>query len=73
MKWQLAVSVLGLIGYHVVIRPALLDWGATDAEQRMWLPGDDIVQDVMSHHTRAITIDAPSRPPIRIRSVLRRC
>jgi len=56
-----------------VIRPALLDWGATDAEQRMWLPGDDIVQDVMSHHTRAITIDAPSRPPIRIRSVLRRC
>jgi hypothetical protein len=21
-------------------------------------PGDDIIQDVMSHHTRAITIDA---------------
>ena len=60
MRWRLAVSVLGLIGYDAVIRPALLDWGATDAERRMSLPGDEIVQDVMSHHTRAVTIDAPA-------------
>jgi hypothetical protein len=53
------LSALGLIGYDALVRPALLDWGATDAERRMRLPGDDIVQDVMSHHTRAVTVDAP--------------
>jgi hypothetical protein len=59
MRWRLAISAVGLIGYDALVRPALLDWGATDAERRMRLPGDDIVQDVMSHHTRAVTIDAP--------------
>ncbi|MGZ4576232.1 MAG: hypothetical protein ACXVX1_00600 [Mycobacterium sp.] len=59
MKWWPAVSVLGLVGYDALMRPALLDWGATDAERRMSLPGDEIVQEVMSHHTRAVTIDAP--------------
>jgi hypothetical protein len=59
MKWQLAVSAAGLIFYDALVRPALLDWGASDAERQMRLPGDDIVQDVMSHHTRALTIDAP--------------
>jgi len=59
MRWRLAGSVLGLIGYDALIRPTLLDWGATDDERRMRLQGDDIVQDVMSHHTRAVTIGAP--------------
>ncbi len=59
MRWRLAGSVLGLIGYDALVRPALLDWGATDAERRMRLPGDEIVEDIMSHHTRAVTIDAP--------------
>ena len=59
MRWRLAAPVLGVIGYDTLVRPALLDWGATDAEQRMGLPGDEIIQDVMSHHTRAVTIDAP--------------
>jgi hypothetical protein len=59
MKWQLAVSAAGLTFYDALVRPALLDWGSTDAERQMQLPGDDIVHDVMSHHTRAVTIDAP--------------
>ncbi len=59
MRWPLVVSALGLIVYDAVVRPTLLDWGATDAERRMPLPGDDIVQGVMTHHTRAVTIDAP--------------
>lgn len=58
IRWRLALPVLGLIGYDTLIRPAQLDWGATDAECRMRLPGDDIIQDVMSHHTRAVTINA---------------
>ncbi|MGZ4511601.1 MAG: hypothetical protein ACXVYA_09885 [Mycobacterium sp.] len=57
---RFTVSVLGLIGYDTFIRPALSDWGATDAERRMPLPGDEIVADVMSHHTRAVTINAPA-------------
>jgi hypothetical protein len=48
MRWRPAVSVIGLICYDALIRPVLLDWGATDAERRMRLPGDDIVQDVRS-------------------------
>jgi hypothetical protein len=59
MRWLLVWSAPALIGYNALVRPALLDWGATDAERRMRLPGDDIVEDVMDHHTRAVTIDAP--------------
>ncbi len=59
-RWRRVVSALALIGYDTLIRPALLDWGATDTERRMLLPGDDIVEDVMRHHTRAVTIDAPA-------------
>lgn len=62
MRWLCrlrAGALLALIGYDTLIRPALLDWGATDAERRMALPGDEIVQEVMSHHTRAVTIGAP--------------
>ncbi|MFZ1175138.1 MAG: hypothetical protein WAO15_02445 [Mycobacterium sp.] len=60
MRWRLAGSLLGLIGYDTLVRPALVDWGATNVERRMRLPGDDIVEDVMSHHTKAVTIDAPA-------------
>jgi hypothetical protein len=35
------------------------DWGASAQERAATLPGDDITQDVMSHHTRAVTINAP--------------
>ena len=50
---------VAVIGYDLLVRPWMLDWGATKAECAMPLPGDEIVQDVMSHHTRAMTIDAP--------------
>ena len=56
--FRLAVP-LAVIGYDLLVRPWMLDWGATKAECAMRLPGDEIVQDVMSHHTRAVTIDAP--------------
>ncbi len=53
------LGVLALVGYDTFVRPAMLDWGATDHERARQLPGDDIVEDVMFHHTRALTIDAP--------------
>jgi hypothetical protein len=42
-------------------RPRVLNWGSTDGEQRMSMPGDDIVPDASLQTTRAISIDAPPR------------
>ena len=53
------LAVLALAGYDALLRPWMLDWGATGEERRRPLPGDDIVEEVMTHHTRAVTIDAP--------------
>lgn len=62
-------------GYITIVRPWFLRWGATDAEVKLTLPGDDIVpqpwgtvpgRQVREHGghplnaTRAITIDAPA-------------
>lgn len=45
-------------GYAAVVRLWYLRWGATDADVRAVLPGDDIVHDAVSQETRGITIDA---------------
>jgi hypothetical protein len=63
-KAMMRCRSLGFIGaalicYDSVVRPRIQDWGASADERTQPLPGDDIVQDVMSHHTRALTIDAP--------------
>jgi len=50
---------LALAAYDTLVRPWMLDWGATADERHLPLPGDEIVEDVMAHHTRAVTIDAP--------------
>jgi len=50
---------LGLAGYDALIRPRMLDWGSTRDERSRSLPGDDIIEPVMTHRTRAVTIDAP--------------
>jgi hypothetical protein len=38
----------------------LMNWGATPAEQQMALPGDELLPDMSSRFTRAITIHAPA-------------
>src|SRR2546428_7636586 len=53
------LAVLVLVSYDALLPPWMLDWGATGEERRRPLPGDDIVEEVMTHHTRAVTIDAP--------------
>jgi hypothetical protein len=45
--------------YQLVIRPWHLRWGATDAEVRRPLPGDERVPNPVLQSTRAITIEAP--------------
>lgn len=53
------LGILALVGYDTVVRPVMLEWGSTPEERGAVLPGDDIPGGVMSHHTRALTIDAP--------------
>lgn len=48
-----------LAAYDTFLRPWMLEWGSTVQERSMPLPGDEISDDTMTHHTRAVTIDAP--------------
>jgi hypothetical protein len=58
-KDRLAMAMAALVGYDTFVRPRMLCWGSTVGERHEVLPGDEIVADVMSHHTKAVTIDAP--------------
>lgn len=49
-----------LILYLAVLHPWMMAWGASAAEQRMALPGDDAAAGPADSFTRAITIDAPA-------------
>jgi hypothetical protein len=46
--------------YQRLLRRPILDWGATDAEARARLPGDELLEEADGVATRAITIDAPA-------------
>jgi len=54
---------LSVAVYALVVRPRMMDWGASSEERRSRLPGDDVVNDTvspgMARHTRAVTINAP--------------
>jgi len=53
------IAAAALAGYDVLVRPRILNWGASRDEQRMQLPGDDIASGVPAQHTKAVTIQAP--------------
>jgi hypothetical protein len=53
------VVVLLAALYVVVLRRRILTWGATGAEARSRLPGDELLEDAAGVATRAISIDAP--------------
>lgn len=46
--------------YCGALHPWFMNWGATAAEQRMTLPGDDLLPNAAPRFTRAITIRAPA-------------
>jgi hypothetical protein len=54
----LAVLVTGGLVYHLGLRHWCLRWGATDAEVRATLPGDDLLPVYAGGATHAITIHA---------------
>jgi hypothetical protein len=58
-RWWPAVLAAAIPLYIQVIRPAMLDWGATPEERTATLSGDDIVIAPRNVWTRAVTIAAP--------------
>jgi hypothetical protein len=50
-----------MTAYHVLVRPRMLGWGATQAEIDRALPGDDRVRDPFVVSTRAVSIAAGPR------------
>jgi hypothetical protein len=56
-----AALVIVLVVYLAVLRPRSHRWGATDAEVRRSLPGDDLVPTVKVGYTQTITIDATAQ------------
>jgi len=62
MKRALAMLTLATVlgaAYARLLRRPILAWGATDAEARARLPGDELLEDADGVATRALTIDAP--------------
>jgi hypothetical protein len=61
LRWAfLGFFALALIVYFMFVFPWMLNWGATAAEVRGTLPGDDVVRNPMYLATRALTIAAPA-------------
>lgn len=61
-RWLRPLVALGTalaVAYPTVIRPRMMRWGATEAERRAPMPGDDLVPHPATTCTRAITVDAP--------------
>ena len=49
---------LGAVAYAKLLRPRVLNWGATADEALRAMPGDEVVPDASLQTTRAISIDA---------------
>jgi len=59
---MIGISLIVLVFlYLVFFRPWQLRWGATDAEVKRSMPGDEIVSKPSFNATRAVTIHAPAQ------------
>lgn len=54
------LGAVALAEYEVFVQRWMMRWGATDAEVKMALPGDDLVPNPSAQSTRALTINAPA-------------
>ncbi len=50
---------LGAVAYAKLLRPRIVNWGATEEEASRAMPGDNLVPDAALQTTRAISIDTP--------------
>ena len=55
---MVSLMVLGSCCIWFVYRPWVLNWGATDTEIAMAMPGDKIIADATFNATRAVTVNA---------------
>jgi hypothetical protein len=60
LRWAVVIFAAVWAVYLGGLHPWFMNWGATPAEQKMVLPGDDLLPDVSSRFTRGITIRAPA-------------
>lgn len=51
---------MAAFGYQLVVKPWMRSWGATPAEVKRALPGDDLVPEPRIEITHAVTIAAPA-------------
>ena len=56
----LGAMTAAAVVYRLLLRRAILNWGATDVEARARLPGDELLEHADGVATRAITIGAPT-------------
>ena len=59
-RFVMMLGVCACALYRGLLRRAIVSWGATAAEARSRLPGDDLLEDADGVATRAIEIDAPA-------------
>jgi hypothetical protein len=57
---MLPVFVAACLTYAIALYPWMMNWGSTQAERQLALPGDDIIPAPALQYTRAITIRAPA-------------
>ena len=57
IEWLVSGTLLGA-AYWMLVRPRMLNWGATPEEVRASLPGDDRLPEPDAESTMAISIDA---------------
>ena len=59
-RWTLVATFLAWCVYFVGLHGWMMNWGATQVEQQMELPGDQLLPKATCRFTRAITIHAPA-------------
>ena len=59
IKSTIIFYLLIAVAYWIFIHPAYMNWGATSAEIKMKLPGDELISSNRIISTRAINIQAP--------------
>jgi hypothetical protein len=57
---RISAVLLAGVTYRALLRARILNWGASAAETRAQLPGDELLPDANGVATRATTVDAPA-------------
>jgi hypothetical protein len=63
---------LAVVAYDSTLRRWMLDWGTTPGKPQVHLPGDEIIDNVMTYRTRAVTSRRPTRSCVAVAGADRR-